>query len=606
MMKKLYILLAVGASVMMSACSDFLDRDPMTTPNSETFLSNASAVNNYINGLYIALPSFGTYDMGVRGEEKNSDNIVAEVYDKRLNGELLETGGGTAEWQNGYQNLRNVNYFFEYYKVPEAEETKDELSLKGEAYFFRAYWHFYLLTRFGSIPVMDKFWDGNATVAGLQIPPRDRSAVAQFIIDDLKTAKNLLYSRSQYKGLRICKEAAIIMAMRVALYEGTWEKYHKGTDFAAAEDKSTDLLGQVLTLGDELFTMGLSLNTKDNDKKFVSKEDAYAHLFNSKDLSDMTEVVFWKKYSIADGVTHNLSSNLGAGYVDNSGAAGLAQSLIDNYLNADGSFIDPNDGIYKDFNLTFKERDARLLATVMHSDCKFKSTSPESKSKAMFVDEYSDENKQKVRPPYLTESGPARNATGYHIRMSIDTTYVSGQGETSLPIIRYAEALLAYAEAAEELDKCDPDVLEKTLKPLRERAGVTYTAPAEIDPNFTDFGYPISAKLQEIRRERRSELALQGFRLDDLMRWRAHKLIQGKRGTGAYFGADGVLYKAFDPKTAVDLKTILTTDGWLDPQKEVLPRGYQFDSSRDYLLPIPPSELSLNHELEQNPGWQRK
>ena len=606
MMKKLYILLAVGASVMMSACSDFLDREPMTTPNSETFLSNASAVNNYINGLYIALPSFGTYDMGVRGEEKNSDNIVAEVYDKRLNGELLETGGGTAEWQNGYQNLRNVNYFFEYYKVPEAEETKDVLSLKGEAYFFRAYWHFYLLTRFGSIPVMDKFWDGNATVAGLQIPPRDRSAVAQFIIDDLKTAKNLLYSRSQYKGLRICKEAAIIMAMRVALYEGTWEKYHKGTDFAAAEDKSTDLLGQVLTLGDELFTMGLSLNTKDNDKKFVFKEDAYAHLFNSKDLSDMTEVVFWKKYSIADGVTHNLSSNLGAGYVDNSGAAGLAQSLIDNYLNADGSFIDPNDGIYKDFNLTFKERDARLLATVMHSDCKFKSTSPESKSKAMFVDEYSDENKQKVRPPYLTESGPARNATGYHIRMSIDTTYVSGQGETSLPIIRYAEALLAYAEAAEELDKCDPNVLEKTLKPLRERAGVTYTAPAEIDPNFTDFGYPISAKLQEIRRERRSELALQGFRLDDLMRWRAHKLIQGKRGTGAYFGADGVLYKAFDPKTAVDLKTILTTDGWLDPQKEVLPRGYQFDSSRDYLLPIPPSELSLNHELEQNPGWQRK
>lgn len=121
---------------MMSACSDFLDRDPMTTPNSETFLSNASAVNNYINGLYIALPSFGTYDMGVRGEEKNSDNIVAEVYDKRLNGELLETGGGTAEWQNGYQNLRNVNYFFEYYKVPEAEETKDVLSLKGEAYFF--------------------------------------------------------------------------------------------------------------------------------------------------------------------------------------------------------------------------------------------------------------------------------------------------------------------------------------------------------------------------------------------------------------------------------------------------------------------------------------
>ena len=99
--------------------------------------------------------------------------------------------------------------------------------MKGEAYFFRAYWHFYLLTRFGSIPVMDSFWDRNATVGGLQIPPRDRSAVAQFILDDLNTAKELLHPRSQYKGLRVCKEAAIIMAMRVALYEGTWEKYHR-------------------------------------------------------------------------------------------------------------------------------------------------------------------------------------------------------------------------------------------------------------------------------------------------------------------------------------------------------------------------------------------
>lgn len=605
-MKKIYILLVAGAGLLMSACSDFLDREPLTTPNSETFLTNANAVNNYINGLYIALPSFGTYDMGVRGEEKNSDNIVAEVYDKRLNGELQETGGGTSEWQKGYQNLRNVNYFFEYYKVPEAEETKDVLSMKGEAYFFRAYWHFYLLTKFGSIPVMDRFWDGNATIAGLQVPPRDRSAVVQFILDDLKAAKDLLYPRSQYKGLRVCKEAAIIMAMRVALYEGTWEKYHKGTDFAAAQDKSADFWGQVMTLGDELFGMGLSLNTKATDKGIVNVEDAYAHIFNSKDLSDMTEVVLWKKYSITDGVTHNLNANLGGGYVDNSGSAGLSQSLVDNYLNADGSFIDPADGIYKDFNLTFKNRDARLLATVMHSDCKFKSTSPESKSKAMLVEEYSEENKKVVRPPYLTESGPARNATGYHIRMSIDTTYVNGQGETALPIIRYAEALLAYAEAAEELGKCTTDVLEKTLKPLRERAGVTYVAPAEVDPNFTDFGYAISANLQEIRRERRAELALQGFRLDDLMRWRAHKLIQGKRGTGAYFGTDGVLYKAFDPKLASDLKMILTTDGWLDPQKNLLPRGYQFDANRDYLLPIPPSELSLNHELEQTPGWKKK
>ena len=83
-----------------------------------------------------------------------------------------------------------MNYFFEYYKVPETEETKDVLSMKGEAYFFRAYWHFYLLTRFGSIPVMDRFWDGNATVGGLQIPPRDRSAGRRFFLRDDKPGRN--------------------------------------------------------------------------------------------------------------------------------------------------------------------------------------------------------------------------------------------------------------------------------------------------------------------------------------------------------------------------------------------------------------------------------
>lgn len=600
-MRKLYILVIMAAGALLTACSDFLDRMPLTEPNSETFLSNPNAVNNYINGLYISLPSFGTYDMGVRSEEKNSDNMVAEVYDKRLNGELQATTGGTSEWQSGYQKLRSVNYFFEYYKVPESQETADVLSLKGEAYFFRAYWHFYLLTRFGSIPVMDKFWDGNATVGGLQIPARDRSEVAQFIIDDLNTAKELLHPRSKYKGLRVCKEAAIIMAMRVALYEGTWEKYHKGTAFAAATDKSQELLGQVISLGDELFGMGLTLNTKATDKNALNPDDAYGHLFNSKDLSDMPEVVFWKKYSIADGVVHNMNTNLASGMCDNSGPSGISQSLINNYLNTDGSFIDPAASQFKDFNQTFKNRDGRLLATVMHTDSKFRSAA-DGTTNPMLVEIYTEENKKKLNPPRVVEAGNQRNTTGYHIRMGIDTTFVSGQGETSLPVIRYAEALLAYAEAAEELGKCNSDVLEKTIKPLRERAGVTYVAPSEID-NSQNYGYAISANLQEIRRERRSELALQGFRLDDLMRWRAHSLIQGKRGEGAYFGAESLLFQSFDPKNE-NLPTVLTTaDGWLDPLKDILPRGFQFKADRDYLLPIPPSEIALNKELKPNPGW---
>ena len=87
----------------------------------------------------------------------NSDNILSEKYDMRLNGENNQFSGSD-DWNKGYKNLRMVNYFFHYYAVSEVDETDEVLSLRGEAYFFRAYWHFYLLTRFGNIPIMDDFW----------------------------------------------------------------------------------------------------------------------------------------------------------------------------------------------------------------------------------------------------------------------------------------------------------------------------------------------------------------------------------------------------------------------------------------------------------------
>ena len=155
----------VAASILpFSSCSDFLDREPITKPEAGNFLTGAIQVENYINGLYMTLPSFSKFGLGVRSEEKNSDNIIAEKYDARLHGQNNQFSGAS-DWQTGYQNLRKVNYFFHNYKVPEAQENEDVLSLKGEAYFLRAYWHFDLLKKFGSIPVMDAFWDENATIA---------------------------------------------------------------------------------------------------------------------------------------------------------------------------------------------------------------------------------------------------------------------------------------------------------------------------------------------------------------------------------------------------------------------------------------------------------
>lgn len=586
----------VAASILpFSSCSDFLDREPITKPEAGNFLTGAIQVENYINGLYMTLPSFSKFGLGVRSEEKNSDNIIAEKYDARLHGQNNQFSGAS-DWQTGYQNLRKVNYFFHNYKVPEAQENEDVLSLKGEAYFLRAYWHFDLLKKFGSIPVMDAFWDENATIAGLQIPAKTRNEVARFILSDLVEAKNLLHSRGKYSGIRINKEAAMVLAMNVALYEGTWEKYHSSDDFASSTNESNYFLGEVINWGNELFGCGIDLY-----KTGQNPGDAFAALFNSKDLSGMGEVLLWRKYSSDEGVFHDVNGNLKAGVVDSEGAAGITQSLVDNYLNADGTFIDPTNEKFKDFKETFEGRDPRLIQTVMNEGAKFASATTAT---PMHLEEYTDEKKNTISPPKLAGDGNTRSLTGYHIRLGIDTTFVSGNGETALPIIRYAEGLLAYAEAAAELEMWSDDIANKTLKALRERAGVKYLAPAK-DANFTDFGYTLTPVLQEIRRERRSELALQGFRLDDLMRWKADKLIVGKRGKGAYVGDESILFKSYSPDNRKRIRERLTLDDnkWADPMAGTLPSGYQFHADRDYLLPIPPSELELNKKLKQNPKW---
>lgn len=584
----------VAASILpFSSCSDFLDREPITKPEAGNFLTGAIQVENYINGLYMTLPSFSKFGLGVRSEEKNSDNIIAEKYDARLHGQNNQFSGAS-DWQTGYQNLRKVNYFFHNYKVPEAQENEDVLSLKGEAYFLRAYWHFDLLKKFGSIPVMDAFWDENATIAGLQIPAKTRNEVARFILSDLVEAKNLLHSRGKYSGIRINKEAAMVLAMNVALYEGTWEKYHSSDDFASSTNESNYFLGEVINWGNELFGCGIDLY-----KTGQNPGDAFAALFNSKDLSGMGEVLLWRKYSSDEGVFHDVNGNLKAGVVDSEGAAGITQSLVDNYLNADGTFIEPTNEKFKDFKETFEGRDPRLIQTVMNEGAKFASATTAT---PMHLEEYTDEKKNTISPPKLAGDGNTRSLTGYHIRLGIDTTFVSGNGETALPIIRYAEGLLAYAEAAAELEMWSDDIANKTLKALRERAGVKYLAPAK-DANFTDFGYTLTPVLQEIRRERRSELALQGFRLDDLMRWKADKLIVGKRGKGAYVGDESILFKSYSPDNQKRIRERLTLDDnkWADPMAGTLPSGYQFHADRDYLLPIPPSELELNKKVETKP-----
>jgi hypothetical protein len=164
--------------------------------------------------------------------------------------------------------------------------------------------------------------------------------------------------------------------------------------------------------------------------------------------------------------------------------------------------------------------------------------------------------------------------------------------ETGLIILRYGEVLLNYAEAKCELDN---SVAYEQLNLLRERAGMPdfVVNPQSSDPNLGDYGYKISDELYEIRRERRVELALEGLRDEDYMRWAAHTLFKGKRPKGYPLSREEF----------PDYDKPVDENGLIDYYKNALSNGYQFREDQDYLYSIPQDELTLNSNLTQNPGW---
>lgn len=173
----------------------------------------------------------------------------------------------------------------------------------------------------------------------------------------------------------------------------------------------------------------------------------------------------------------------------------------------------------------------------------------------------------------------------------------SGVGTTTSPTFRFAEALLIYAEAKAELGNITQADLDISINVLRERAAMPPLQMDNIvqDPNWL---YPdLSPIVNEVRRERHVEMAIEGYRFDDLMRWRAHDLFVGKRLKGAKFQPE--LY----PDVKLGEEVFLDEDGYLDPLVKQIPNGYQFDPGRDYLLAIPLEQITLNPSLEQNPRW---
>ncbi|MDR2148063.1 MAG: RagB/SusD family nutrient uptake outer membrane protein [Tannerella sp.] len=605
-MKNFIKITAISAMVMIavSSCNEeYLERYPLTSISDGDFWKSSNDLKLYVNGLYSRedlLPSrtgFGTIGIYGLDADEGSDTQVWDGYNTRFNGEGIvpETGGG---WNaDAWLTLRRINYFMDHYPAVEALTSFDEVKqYVGEALFFRSLFYFNKLRSFGNLPWASTTLTATSDVLFESRLPRNQ--VVDSIMFDLDRAVEYLPAYSSYTG-RVSRETAMALQARIALYEGTWEKYHDGTAFAAASNQSQKFLQKAADVAGALITLSESSGYPALDN--VGVENGYRDLFNQSSYANSREVFFWRRYEVGVIATNwHRYSDAGAG-------RGITKSLIDSYLKADGT---PVASGYDDSNLpkVVEGRDPRLIQTV-HVTAQTMIYAQASPPRYFIA-------------PQLEGAPEALCPTGYQLQKGHDYRWSAGrpaeQGTTGQIYFRFGETLLIYAEAKAELGAITQADLDRSINKLRDRVGMPHlTTGVAGDPTFEFADLP--PVIQAIRRERKVELACEGFRNSDIMRWAAaDELIAGKIPVGAKKAQwNNFNFEDYLPESTWDVarqNTFTTaldsyqTDagGYIKPFGNRLnggTEGFKFNLNRDYLLPIPSNELRLNTNLGQNPGW---
>ncbi len=570
-MKRLIYFIAIIFVLPLVSCNDdFLDKTPLDQISEPDFWKSTSDLELYANNFYNNLPSWSLSGVGSSPLPDNgTDLTLGTAPSSRLMGNTsVPSAATTSIWS--FTNIRKANYFLA--NVSKAEgAAADILQYTGEGYFFRAYHYFDKLNTYGDVPIIDKYITN--TDEDYLYKARDpRNKVADFILADLDSAIAKLKNKSAMTTPRINKEAALLLKARVALYEGTWEKYHSNTAFGVSGSTGTAYLQKAADAAKAIIDGGT-----------LTLHSDYGGLFNQTTLKTNTEIILWRQYDFL-----TFGKSYGNDVWNWPNASGYSRFAVRSYLCSDGLPISKSPLYKGDLSLSTVEtnRDPRLAATIMvPGDVKLIAingtvtyfTAPLLGATVTCVTGYES---QKYRIP------------------QIDNTNTLGTKNEAKIIMRYAEALLIYAEAKAELGTLTQADLDISINKLRLRAKMPILTMSSItvDPDWPNYGYTLTPVLYEIRRERTVELIAEGFRFDDLMRWRAHSLFVGQRPRGAYY--ETLLYN-------VSKTQKVDADKYLDPyQTSVGTAGYLFNPNKDYLSPLPTDQLVLNPQLVQNPGWE--
>jgi len=470
--------------------------------------------------------------------DANSDNGV----DRKINevpfsrGLITPTLGDIKSyWNNSYREIAGCNYFLENItSIGNMDATKRNQMI-AEVSFLRDFTYYNMSQYWGGVPLVTKILtmdEANSAVSA------DKVTIVNFVLEELnESIPDLPATRPSAEHGRITKGAALAIKGRLLMSENNWS--------AAVEAYR------------EIIELGVH-----------NIDPAYLELFNGK-KEQSSEIIFTRKYlanEIGNAIQLHYRPNVDGGWHH----MNPFQSLLDAYLCLDGKTIedselyDPNNPVLKNGT---SYRDPRLLYTIYYPGI--------SVIKGKIYHGHPDSTTV-VGDVFTYDAG----MTGYCLRKYVDEGYTGDvySGGSDIPIVRYAEVLLSYLECKiKNNESINQELLDQTINKIRKREAVNMPEVTETNP---------SALWEILKRERRIELAWEGLRYWDLIRWgEAEEVLNGP-----YYG-------------------IKITD---DPENytrfRVGPTGHYYVTdlifrSSDLPWPFPQDELDINSNLEQKDNW---
>jgi len=539
-MKRSNILAIITCITALACNDDFMERYPLDSINDDTYWRTPADIKMYANQFYQDLQPVEIFYEDDRTDNQGPSNRNTYVWDLYS---VPTSGGGWGK--SDWLRIRRCNYAL--VRIADMDKTDEILMYEAEIRFFKSFYYFEKVRRFGDVPWLDHDLQTNSEEL---FAPRDsRVTVVEKMLEDIDFAISYLPEVSPDD--RLNKYASYALKAEVCLYEGTFRKYHNLGNYESLLQKAAEACEAVI--GSGLFSV-FTTGDPDND---------YFNLFVQYELKGNVEGIMIQRY-LQDIRMHNDVRRLAEAFT------GYTKDFAESYLCKDGlpialSPLYQGDAVFGD---EFVNRDPRMRQSILTSDRPYR-----------IFDDGSIEYKELPQFEYT------QCPTSYFILKGFSPYERDRSKEQCIIdnfIFRYGKLLLDYAEAKAELGEITQEVLDQTINVLRDRVGMPHLTVdvGFVDPNWPDWEVPVTPLINEIRRERRIELAAEGSRWDDLVRWKAGKLVE-------------------------NVKTVLGARDPITGEYFVLyPEVERVWDDRLYLYPLPLEDLTLNNNLTQNPGWE--